>query len=175
MVVRPPGPACDVADRQRRREAEALAGAGWATIRRGDWPQREAMSKPGVSWLPDLPYPGRRLAVPTDPADNDSPSLPEHPSRPHQDHQRRRRSRPGQSSGDIDQWGNVDRRALTPQSVNLMLKKRCTAGRSRPGAFSAHGLRSRLSDRGRQPRNAAAGGDATVAAQVGYAGGKLLQ
>lgn len=25
----------------------------------------------------------------------------------------------------IDQWDNVDRRALTPQSVNLILKRRC--------------------------------------------------
>ena len=42
----------------------------------------------------------------------------------------------------IDQWGNVDRRALTPQSVNLMLKKRCTQAGLDPALFSAHGLRS---------------------------------
>ncbi|MDK4740267.1 site-specific integrase [Rhizobium sp. CNPSo 3464] len=42
----------------------------------------------------------------------------------------------------IDQWGNVDRRALTPQSVNLILKTRCgQAGLDRE-MFSAHGLRS---------------------------------
>ena len=42
----------------------------------------------------------------------------------------------------IDQWGNIDRRALTPQSVNLILKTRCgQAGLDRE-VFSAHGLRS---------------------------------
>ncbi|MGV1760801.1 site-specific integrase [Rhizobium sp. A22-96] len=42
----------------------------------------------------------------------------------------------------IDQWGNVDRRALTPQSVNLVLKVRCRKAGLDPEAFSAHGLRS---------------------------------
>ncbi|MBB5577851.1 site-specific integrase [Rhizobium paranaense] len=42
----------------------------------------------------------------------------------------------------IDQWGNVDRRALTPQSVNLILKSRCRQAGLDPEAFSAHGLRS---------------------------------
>ena len=42
----------------------------------------------------------------------------------------------------IDQWGNVDRRALTPQSVNLILKTRCKQAGLDPEAFSAHGLRS---------------------------------
>ena len=42
----------------------------------------------------------------------------------------------------IDQWGNVDRRALTPQSVNLILKARCRKADLDPEAFSAHGLRS---------------------------------
>ncbi|MDL2403815.1 site-specific integrase [Rhizobium mayense] len=42
----------------------------------------------------------------------------------------------------IDQWGNVDRRALTPQSVNLILKSRCEQAGLDPKAFSAHGLRS---------------------------------
>lgn len=42
----------------------------------------------------------------------------------------------------IDQWGNVDRRALTPQSVNLVLKTRCKQAGLDPEAFSAHGLRS---------------------------------
>jgi len=42
----------------------------------------------------------------------------------------------------IDQWGNIDRRALTPQSVNLMLKTRCKQAGLDPEAFSAHGLRS---------------------------------
>ncbi|MDR6758755.1 integrase [Mycoplana sp. BE70] len=42
----------------------------------------------------------------------------------------------------IDQWGNVDRRALTPQAINLILKGRCTKAGLDPEKFSAHGLRS---------------------------------
>lgn len=42
----------------------------------------------------------------------------------------------------IDQWGNIDRRALTPQSINLILKSRCRLAGLDPEAFSAHGLRS---------------------------------
>ncbi|SDN17851.1 Site-specific recombinase XerD [Ensifer sp. YR511] len=42
----------------------------------------------------------------------------------------------------IDQWGNIDRRALTPQSVNLILKNRCKQVSLDPTLFSAHGLRS---------------------------------
>ncbi|EJJ28585.1 site-specific integrase [Rhizobium sp. CF142] len=42
----------------------------------------------------------------------------------------------------IDQWGNIDRRALTPQSVNLILKTRCSQAGLDREVFSAHGLRS---------------------------------
>ncbi|MQB40291.1 tyrosine-type recombinase/integrase, partial [Rhizobium sp. ICMP 5592] len=42
----------------------------------------------------------------------------------------------------IDQWGNIDRRALTPQSVNLILKARVKQAGLDPMMFSAHGLRS---------------------------------
>ncbi|SFH31744.1 site-specific integrase [Ensifer sp. OV372] len=42
----------------------------------------------------------------------------------------------------IDQWGNIDRRALTPQAVNLILKDRCKQAGLDPAQFSAHGLRS---------------------------------
>ncbi len=42
----------------------------------------------------------------------------------------------------IDQWGNIDRRALTPQSVNLILKSRCKQAGLDAEMFSAHGLRS---------------------------------
>ncbi|TWA12157.1 phage integrase family protein [Sinorhizobium medicae] len=42
----------------------------------------------------------------------------------------------------IDQWGNIDRRALTPQSVNLILKARCEQAGLDSALFSAHGLRS---------------------------------
>lgn len=42
----------------------------------------------------------------------------------------------------IDQWGNLDRRAMTPQSVNLILKTRIRQAGLDPAQFSAHGLRS---------------------------------
>lgn len=42
----------------------------------------------------------------------------------------------------IDQWGNVDHRPLTPQSINLILKSRCAKAGLDPAKFSAHGLRS---------------------------------
>lgn len=42
----------------------------------------------------------------------------------------------------IDQWGNLDRRALTPQSINLVVKGRCKKAGLDPERFSAHGLRS---------------------------------
>ncbi|HZG28634.1 MAG TPA: tyrosine-type recombinase/integrase [Ensifer sp.] len=42
----------------------------------------------------------------------------------------------------IDQWGNVDRRGLTPQAVNLILKARCEKAGLDPAEFSAHGLRA---------------------------------
>lgn len=42
----------------------------------------------------------------------------------------------------IDQWGNLDRRPLTPQSINLILKSRIAKAGLDPQQFSAHGLRS---------------------------------
>jgi integrase len=42
----------------------------------------------------------------------------------------------------IDRWGNLEARALTPQSVNLILKGRIAEAGLDPQAFSAHGLRS---------------------------------
>ncbi|WP_052001959.1 tyrosine-type recombinase/integrase [Labrenzia sp. C1B10] len=42
----------------------------------------------------------------------------------------------------IDQWGNLKTRALTPQSVNAIVKKRCALAGLDPQDFSAHGLRS---------------------------------
>lgn len=42
----------------------------------------------------------------------------------------------------IDEWGNIDRLALTPQSVNLILKSRCEKAGLDPAKFSAHGLHS---------------------------------
>lgn len=42
----------------------------------------------------------------------------------------------------IDQWGNIDRRAITPQTVNLVVKARARQAGLDPALFSAHGLRS---------------------------------
>ena len=42
----------------------------------------------------------------------------------------------------IDRWGNLAKRALTPQAVNLILKRRAAAAGLDPAQFSAHGLRS---------------------------------
>jgi integrase len=42
----------------------------------------------------------------------------------------------------IDRWGNLEKRALTPQAVNLILKRRVAEAGLDPAAFSAHGLRS---------------------------------
>lgn len=42
----------------------------------------------------------------------------------------------------IDQWGNIDRRGITPQTVNLVVKTRAKQAGLDPQNFSAHGLRS---------------------------------
>jgi integrase len=42
----------------------------------------------------------------------------------------------------IDRWGALEERALTPQAVNLIVKRRCAMAGLDPGEFSAHGLRS---------------------------------
>lgn len=42
----------------------------------------------------------------------------------------------------IDRWGRLGQRALDPQSVNAVLKKRCQRAGLDPALFSAHGLRS---------------------------------
>ncbi|ESY85932.1 integrase [Mesorhizobium sp. LNHC220B00] len=42
----------------------------------------------------------------------------------------------------VDRWGNLEKRALTPQAVNLILKRRVAEAGLDPQAFSAHGLRS---------------------------------
>jgi integrase len=42
----------------------------------------------------------------------------------------------------IDRWGHLERRALTPQAVNLILKRRIAQAGLDPAQFSAHGLRS---------------------------------
>ena len=42
----------------------------------------------------------------------------------------------------IDRWGHLERRALTPQAVNLILKRRILQAGLDPREFSAHGLRA---------------------------------
>ncbi|WP_420337010.1 site-specific integrase [Roseibium sp.] len=42
----------------------------------------------------------------------------------------------------VDQWGNLKTRPLSPQSINAILKKRCTDAGLDSNDFSAHGLRS---------------------------------
>ncbi|RWG04517.1 site-specific integrase [Mesorhizobium sp.] len=42
----------------------------------------------------------------------------------------------------IDRWGHLERKALTPQAVNLILKRRIAQAGLDPKVFSAHGLRS---------------------------------
>ena len=42
----------------------------------------------------------------------------------------------------IDRWEAVEEKALTPQSINLIVKRRCAMAGLQPEAFSAHGLRA---------------------------------
>jgi integrase len=42
----------------------------------------------------------------------------------------------------IDRWEAVEEKALTPQSINLVIKRRCAMAGLEPEAFSAHGLRA---------------------------------
>lgn len=42
----------------------------------------------------------------------------------------------------IDRWEALEERALTPQSINLIVKRRCTRAGLDPKDFAAHGLRS---------------------------------
>lgn len=67
----------------------------------------------------------------------------------------------------IDQWGNLDARALAQQSVNVILKSRCKHARRNPALSSAPGLRLWLPDRRFQLRHSLAGRDAEIALQVG--------
>ena len=75
----------------------------------------------------------------------------------------------------IDQWGGLDDKALTPQAVNSILKRRVAAAGLDPKLYSAHGLRAGYLTEAAQERRVAARGDAAVAAPLGAAGGELLQ
>jgi integrase len=42
----------------------------------------------------------------------------------------------------IDRWEVVEEKALTPRSINLIVKRRCALAGLEPEAFSVHGLRA---------------------------------
>ena len=42
----------------------------------------------------------------------------------------------------IDPWEAVEEKAHTPQSINLIVKRRCALAGLEPEAFSVHGLRA---------------------------------
>jgi integrase len=42
----------------------------------------------------------------------------------------------------IDRWKAIEERALTPQSINLIVKRRCAMAGLEAREFSAHGLRA---------------------------------
>lgn len=42
----------------------------------------------------------------------------------------------------IDRWEAIEERALTPQSINLIVKRRCAMAELDPREFTAHGLRA---------------------------------
>ena len=42
----------------------------------------------------------------------------------------------------IDRWEAIEERALTPQSINLIVKRRCAMAELDPKEFAAHGLRA---------------------------------
>ena len=42
----------------------------------------------------------------------------------------------------VDRWDGIEARALTPQAVNLILKRRCAMAGLDPKDFSAHGIRA---------------------------------
>ncbi len=75
----------------------------------------------------------------------------------------------------IDRWGNLQERALTPQSVNLILKRRVARAGLDPREFSAHGLRSGFMT-ARRPAAASSlpGSHGPVAAPLRAAGRPLL-
>jgi site-specific recombinase XerD len=69
----------------------------------------------------------------------------------------------------------VEEKALTPQSINLIVKRRCAMAGLEPEAFSAHGLRAGyLTEAARQGMRLP-GGDAAVPTSLGPAGRELLQ
>lgn len=58
------------------------------------------------------------------------------------DHAGLDRGSPGPVFRPVDRWDGIEDRPLTPQAVNLILKRRCTLAGLDPKDFSAHGIRS---------------------------------
>jgi site-specific recombinase XerC len=73
----------------------------------------------------------------------------------------------------IDRWGHLERKALTPQAVNLILKRRVAEAGLDPKAFSAHGLRAGFLTE--TARRGIPLSDATIAAPLRPTGFPLLQ
>jgi hypothetical protein len=75
----------------------------------------------------------------------------------------------------IDRWEGVEEKALTPQSINLIVNRRCALAGLEAKEFSAHGLSSGVSDQGRPSGRGATGSHAAVAAPFGSTSRQLLQ
>ena len=72
----------------------------------------------------------------------------------------------------IDRWDRPEDRAMTPQSVDLIVKRRCLSAGLESWAYSAR-VAVGLSDRGGAARNSSSRGDAPVAASARSAGREL--
>lgn len=72
----------------------------------------------------------------------------------------------------IDRWGHLERKALTPQAVNLILKRRFTQAGLDPKLFSAHGLRSGFLTETAPPWHSAVRSDAAIAAPLRATGSR---
>ena len=75
----------------------------------------------------------------------------------------------------IDRWEAVEEKALTPQSINLIVKRRCAMAGPEPEAFSAHGLRAEYLTKAARHGVSPARSHAAVPASVGPTAGQLLQ
>ena len=81
----------------------------------------------------------------------------------------------GPISRAIDRWVAVKEKALTPRSIDLIVKRRCAMAGLEPGGVFRPRTARRISDRGGAARNRAAGGDAAVPAPLDPAGREPLQ
>jgi hypothetical protein len=75
----------------------------------------------------------------------------------------------------IDRWEAIEERALTPQSINLIVKRRCAMAGLEAREFSAHGLRAGYLTRSSAARRCLARGNAAIPASVRATGSQVLQ